>query len=153
MKFKVGDKVVRRTNNWSASLVSGAEYTIDEATTYIWDGFVCLVGHDGRQYRAENFDLVKEEKPGQECLTPHKFQKEIIAWANGATIQVKSNMTANWSDSRPKWDPCNHYRVKPDVDKVAEIKEEIAKLDSKLGNLNKEATNLIKELDALKAKL
>tara|TARA_R110000824_G_scaffold23140_5_gene83479 strand:- start:7283 stop:7876 length:594 start_codon:yes stop_codon:yes gene_type:complete len=63
MKFKVGDKVVCRTNNLSGSMVSGAEYTVDETTPYIWDGYVCLVGHDGRQYRAENFDLVKEEKP------------------------------------------------------------------------------------------
>tara|TARA_R110002167_G_scaffold7563_2_gene35855 strand:+ start:1102 stop:1539 length:438 start_codon:yes stop_codon:yes gene_type:complete len=145
MNFRVGEKVVR-TNGSFGSLAEGAEYTVDESS---YDGIVHIVGHHGT-YRAENFDLVKEEKP---ALTPHTHQKEIIAWANGATIQVKSNMTANWSDSRPKWDPCNRYRVKPDADKVAEIKEEIAKLDSKLGNLNKEATNLIKELDELKAKL
>ena len=148
-EFKVGDKVVRRNTNWSGSLVRGAEYTIDGE---IWDGYVCLIGQAGK-YRAENFYLVKEEKP---TLTPHKHQKEIIAWANGATIQALSWLSGTWgdvADNNLTWNTEWPYRVKPDVDKVAEIEEEIAKLDATLGNLNKEANTLIKELDKLKGQL
>ena len=149
MKFKVGDKVIcKRPAGFSRYLVEGREYTISGT-----DGIAVSVFGSTLTFNQDRFELAKEEKP---TLTPHKHQKEIIAWANGATIQVLSWLSGTWcdvADNNLTWNPEWSYRVKPDVDKVAEIEEEIAKLDATLGNLNKEANTLIKELDKLKGQL
>jgi len=46
----------------------------------------------------------------------HKHHKEIIAWANGAEIQVRSTLNSKWcdcKDNNPSWNPEYEYRVKP----------------------------------------
>lgn len=49
---------------------------------------------------------------------PHKWQKEIIAWANGETIQYRF-LGEDWHDSTcpPAWEDKGEfeYRVKPEV--------------------------------------
>ena len=143
-KFKVGDKVVRTLCSFG-SLVVGAEYTVKLVSDYV--GTVQLVGHSGA-YRIENFELVKEEKPD---LTPRKHQKEIIAWANGATIQYWCTLENRWIDSannHPSWSTKRRYRVKPD--NTAEIEKEITDLQWSLENRLEEVAKIKAELDLMK---
>lgn len=45
---------------------------------------------------------------------PHKWEKEIKAWADGAEIQVLHTGSQQWQDcSMPKWLDYYFYRVKP----------------------------------------
>ena len=44
----------------------------------------------------------------------HPHADLIIAWANGAEIQVYNEIEDKWSDAgTPLWRPLNTYRVKP----------------------------------------
>lgn len=46
----------------------------------------------------------------------HKHADLIIAWANGAIIQFKRNITEGWIDCRnnePSWRDGHEYRIKP----------------------------------------
>lgn len=51
---------------------------------------------------------------------PHKWAKEIKAWADGATIQLRYKYAGGWSQweivNAPHWHPVDtfEYRVKPD---------------------------------------
>lgn len=56
-------------------------------------------------------------------LNPRKNRKEIIAWANGHTIQFfnPANDVRGWEDcpkNKPSWEPSTQYRVKPRTYKV-----------------------------------
>ena len=47
----------------------------------------------------------------------HKHADVIIAWANGAQIQCKSEIDKSWEDfkdSPPRWLDCCEYRIKPE---------------------------------------
>ena len=47
---------------------------------------------------------------------PHKWAKEIKAWADGAEIEVKVSGIDRWSNVtaiHPQWHEDNEYRVKP----------------------------------------
>ena len=45
---------------------------------------------------------------------PHKFKDVIIAWANGAEVQYKSQMMEEWEDiAEPSWVTSCLYRIKP----------------------------------------
>lgn len=45
---------------------------------------------------------------------PHKWHKEIKAWADGANIEVYHN--SEWVDClNPNWDKRNTYRIKPQL--------------------------------------
>lgn len=45
---------------------------------------------------------------------PHKWQKEIIAWANGETIQRRHEGLPDWRDTKnPSWQEDVEYRIKP----------------------------------------
>lgn len=47
---------------------------------------------------------------------PHKHADIIKAWADGAKVQVKDNVTGDWDDldCTPSWDLRLQYRVKPE---------------------------------------
>lgn len=46
-------------------------------------------------------------------MKPHKWQKEIIAWANGAEIECKW-VDGEWHPEKsPHWDSTYEYRIKP----------------------------------------
>ncbi len=51
-------------------------------------------------------------------MKPHKYKDLIIAWANGAEIQVKYDIKdewINWDDSdSPSWHENFEYRIKPE---------------------------------------
>ena len=49
-------------------------------------------------------------------MKPHKWAKEIKAWADGAEIEVKPYLCNRWvevTSSHPSWDLDNEYRIKP----------------------------------------
>lgn len=51
--------------------------------------------------------------------TPHKWAKEIKAWADGAEIEFRTKLYDSWgrwvSDNNPDWDADSdwEYRIKP----------------------------------------
>ena len=48
-------------------------------------------------------------------MTRHKHADVIIAWANGAEVEVRAVSTEQWIDlDRPEWWPDQEYRIKPD---------------------------------------
>ena len=47
-------------------------------------------------------------------MKPHIWQKEIIAWANGETIQYESSENGWLDDKSPCWDGGYRFRVKPE---------------------------------------
>ena len=45
-------------------------------------------------------------------MKPHKWAKEIIAWANGAEIEIY--LDDEWTSiDTPQWHQDNKYRIKP----------------------------------------
>lgn len=58
-------------------------------------------------------------------MEPHKWQKEIIAWANGETIQGRYlPQSEDWVDLKnPIWDVENEYRIKPKEEKWQKVKD------------------------------
>lgn len=52
-------------------------------------------------------------------MAKHKHYDCIVAWANGATIQMRGDPTEHWSTLHytPLWTPGIEYRVKPEVRK------------------------------------
>lgn len=52
-------------------------------------------------------------------MKPHKWAKEIKAWADGAEIEFKEPEQKDWMNSRnygngiPQWYECWEYRIKP----------------------------------------
>lgn len=47
----------------------------------------------------------------------HKHADAIIAWANGAKIEVRSTCDGSWGEfnySQPAWLDCCEYRIKPE---------------------------------------
>ena len=48
-------------------------------------------------------------------MKPHKWAKEIKAWADGETIQYKANTKSDWQDDpKPVWSiHVGAFRVKP----------------------------------------
>lgn len=55
-------------------------------------------------------------------MKKHKHHKEIIAWANGESIQLLVSGTGGWEDIPiPSWAPGSVYRVKPKFVKINDI--------------------------------
>ena len=53
-------------------------------------------------------------------MKPHKHAELIKAWADGATIQMKSKVDGGWWDvpfNNPDWDENYEYRIKPEEKK------------------------------------
>lgn len=49
-------------------------------------------------------------------MTPHKHRDVIIAWANGAEIQRRSEGESDWVDSvNPVFSVRSEYRIKPKI--------------------------------------
>jgi hypothetical protein len=132
--FKAGDKVVR-TGSSGCFITRGQECIVEEAKgrTITLRGIRHTYGRHV-EYLAQEFELAAP------TLIPRKHQKEIIAWANGATIQYWASSDEVWYDTldKPLWKETLRYRVKPDADSTAEVEAEIAKLEAKIDNLKKD---------------
>lgn len=56
-------------------------------------------------------------------MKPHKHKDLIIAWANGAKVQVYRPFDEVWKDcEHPFWDESSEYRIKPQEDSLQKEK-------------------------------
>jgi hypothetical protein len=46
-------------------------------------------------------------------MKPHKWAKEIKAWADGAEIECFQGNSGWWVTNNPRWDEDTEYRIKP----------------------------------------
>lgn len=124
-QFKVGDKVKRVTSSFH-NIQAGSIYIIENITLRLKD----VEG----QYDPKGFELVEEP---QYPNPPHKHRDLIIAWAEGADIEIRmgnvwfTDYTPNWGD--------NEYRIKPtrsakDIE-IESIQAEMAKLQERMEKL------------------
>ena len=128
IKFRVGDRVVRTTK--SNCLEIGKEYTVAEVS---YTGvFISIEGY-GSGFLEEYFDLVTSNR--------HKHYNEIVAWAEGETIQA--GIGGVWYvTTQPHFRLNTEYRVKPSELSKAELALSKAKED--LAN----AKALVKKLES-----
>ena len=121
MKFKVGDivRVVRKVESydingigegekwcyrWSDDMSNFIGKEVEVKVCYLKLGY-CV--ESGYCFPETALELVKE---GLSTKKPH--YEYILAWANGADIQVKDS-NGNWVDVRvPLWHPNDVYRIK-----------------------------------------
>lgn len=104
-KFKVGDKV-RRLRCDNGNFRQGQVREVTETDEF--DKFVKVTDCDHWQ-NPHFLELVEEPRR-------HKHADLIIAWANGATIQLSKgdSGTGGWVDvSDPSWSTACDYRIKP----------------------------------------
>jgi hypothetical protein len=110
--FKVGDRVrcikgYRSNYTAFAEVVKDQLYLIEEVAHTVRVHGVC--GY----WCVERFELVNE-------ATPHKWAKEIKAWADGAEIEWRCQNHDGWTPWRinagPSWTAASthEYRIKPE---------------------------------------
>jgi hypothetical protein len=46
-------------------------------------------------------------------MKPHKWEKEIKAWADGAEIECRQFGKHEWHKTTPQWNDFYEYRIKP----------------------------------------
>jgi len=46
-------------------------------------------------------------------MKPHKWAKEIKAWADGAEIECRQFGKDEWHKTNPQWNDFYEYRIKP----------------------------------------
>lgn len=113
MTFKVGDRVTCVDPCFGeVGPQKGHTYTVNRVvpcTVENSGGFIMEVDDIGSWF-ASRFVLASE------APKPHKWAKEIIAWANGAEIQTREpGSDKDWSDTlNPGWTNYMDYRVKPE---------------------------------------
>lgn len=128
-KFKVGDIIVRtRCGVRFAPL--GFVTTVLDTNRYL--------GKDGTPFLLNEsyWELVNPQYPNP----PQKHRDLIIAWANGADIQVKGRVSKKWEDTKyPAFYPNVEYRIKTSLSekdlKIQEIESQIEELKKKVGEL------------------
>lgn len=113
MTFKVGDKV-RCIDSHDLGPTKGEIYTVHRIrpSADSSHGGLIYLGDCGEWF-ADRFELVLDNS----TTVPHKWQKEIIAWANGATIQYLRDpgVRDQWCDvAVPIWSTTSQYRIKPE---------------------------------------
>jgi len=98
-------------------------YCVEAATTIFTEGNVyevlnneALAGNSYSLHTTSSKFMLENY-----ALTPHKWAKEIHAWADGAVIQWRSHCQAwsNTSGNAPLWASENEYRIKPVIDQIA----------------------------------
>lgn len=125
MAFKIGDRVrrVESPSNFKGMRIGDEDIVVDYITTGPYVGL--HLAKFGAGHTTDYFELVEAANPAP---TPHKWAKEIIAWANGAEIEYRyergGNITVDgyrWSEWIPfsyliPWhiEDCYEYRIKPE---------------------------------------
>lgn len=116
--FKVGDKVTRINNDASyftddLHWVRVGEKHVVTKVRGPWIGFNIDGEDTGFMFHSSNFELVKNP------IRPHRDL--IIAYANGADIQVYNHQTDAWIDcDKPAFHATFMYRIKP-TEPIVEI--------------------------------
>lgn len=115
-QFKPGDTVRRVKHDNGGGARVGQLATVVHTNR---SGFVAVyyVG-----YRPDSTDPTVEswcnsfvELAEEYCMNkPHKHRDLIIAWANGAQIQIRYSAEGSWMDTNtPRWYAHYEYRIKP----------------------------------------
>jgi hypothetical protein len=112
MTFKIGDRV-RCVKGYRSTFPPHAEVVIDQF--YLIEEVAHTVRVHGvdAYWCVERFELVK-------AANPHKWAKEIKAWADGAEIEWRCQNHDGWTPWRnnaaPSWAAASthEYRVKPE---------------------------------------
>ena len=105
--IKVGD-IVRRafdfSCHWTKNKPDGDIFEVVEVTAHK----DTIIRGSKRYFYTKNFSLVEHPNP------PHKHKDLIIAWANGADIEVMDT-TGSWCGlvKSPEWREIGKYRIKP----------------------------------------
>ena len=138
IEWVVGDKYLTRDGRevYLHEIFSDHTYPYNFVDT-INHIFIVSTLETGRALRAgeSGDDIIKKiEEPK---MKPHKWSKEIHAWADGANIQFREFPEHPWSDvstPSPSWDLSEgyEYRIKPDPVKV---KYRVALVGSILENI------------------
>lgn len=128
-KFKPGDFVVAKPGQAKShfsrefDVVDGQVYEVEDCRGNNLS--LSLVGQ--RSVMADRFELARPGKPAQPAdptPKPHKWAKEIKAWADGAVIECRPGEGMAWSEApSPEWDSSRQYRIKPAEPKVIWVNE------------------------------
>lgn len=115
-QFKAGDTVrrVKCTNGSAARVgqIATVVHTNNPGFVSVrYDGYVPdLADSTVESWISSYVELIEEHRANK----PHKHKDLIIAWANGAEIQVYSPLCVGWVDCLyPVWHESDIYRVKP----------------------------------------
>ena len=135
-KFKAGDIVQRITSTQIFScgrIVRGQEYTVSDV---ISDKMFTLKEFGDFTWSPHSFAKVmsKQVEYNKPKQVPHKWEKEIVAWAGGAKIECRwKNADGPWSAwmevAHPQWATVDtiEYRIapekKPDVVNFVRIQQ------------------------------
>lgn len=128
VEFKEGDRVARL----DGKTFSNGSYVLTVDTS-------C-----GSLFRSEDIVYLKEtgtNVPVSDIykVTPHKMRDLIIAWAEGAAIEMRASELCGWTDAtQPSWSAKCEYRIKVHPEKSP---QEIEKEE------------ILKEMEQLKARL
>ena len=130
-KFKKGE-TLKRTRDTAGDLPVGSIVKV----TRVSDGLVAVELNGvalGGMYSDSNFELSKYPNP------PHEHTKEMIAFAEGANIQMQLNDMSWGYDKYPSWHENNKYRTEPEKTakdlEIERIELEIRKLADDLSKL------------------
>ena len=134
-KFKVGDKVIRKTCGGTV-FTEGFTYNIYRVTSNGWLILAGLVG----AYGPENFLLAQPRK----TTTPHKHAALIHAWADdpGLEIEFFNKINGCWEVIYGDlfWTESLQYRIKPEksekelerdaiLEQIEDLKKKVAALE------------------------
>lgn len=106
--FKIGDVVMCVSIGNACYLTAGRFYNVDGVRS---GGYIEVVNNNGElfPYSRDRFKLFDPNYPNP----PHKHKDLIIAWANGAEIEVMGT-TGSWCVVEdPAWRGIGKYRIKP----------------------------------------
>lgn len=136
-KFKVGDKVKRIGS--SRVLDVGGTYEVAEVCA---EGWLVIKGYPHSGEFDPSLFAFAEEVPSRR---PH--YDLIVAWANGAEIEIKGGASGKWkSCPTPSFIPAYEYRIKPqpnpEVEKLNKLIEDMDKQLSDAKKRLKEITNV-----------
>ncbi|QDP63222.1 MAG: hypothetical protein Unbinned1520contig1002_20 [Prokaryotic dsDNA virus sp.] len=131
-KIKVGDRLQRVSGGTHRGQVEGDLVTV----AVIHGDNVSFMGYNSL-YFLPNYKLVQPRYPN----APHKWAKEIKAWADGANIQYESVPSEWYGASKPCWGNDINYRVKP----------EKSDKDIQIEKLEQQARDLANAIAKLKA--
>lgn len=147
-KFKVGDKVQIRKDSKHygdegynpKDTVGTVTYAGERRSEYPYK-VKWPEGKGTNVYRGKDLELAATEYPNP----PHKHRDLIIAWANGAEIEFRSNPKNPWIPRDiPMWADSSEYRIKPAKSEAELELEKLEKQAEELQNQIKKIKESIK---------
>ena len=117
-KFKVGDDIECVDAGGNVHITEGIIYTVTGVNSL----GVCIVDNKDNSSFFNDFRFKLATKYPN---PPHKHRDLIIAWANGAEIEVHTTFNTWKLMKSPQWGEYNTYRIKPTKTEKQLLKEEL----------------------------